>query len=80
MINELVDYFMRHMKECLKVKVDFEKASDCVPWDYLRYIMRRTSFSNKWLDWMKALVFNSSMSILVNGIPLGDFQVIRGLG
>lgn len=36
-------------------------------------------FGNKWKEWMKACVFNSSMSVLVNGCVTKDFKVERGL-
>lgn len=36
-------------------------------------------FGSRWLSWMEALVFTSSMSILVNGSPSPDFHVSRGL-
>lgn len=48
------------------VKVDFEKAYDCVSWDYLRYIMRMKGFGIRGLKWMEALVFIIFMPVLVN--------------
>ncbi|XP_058788489.1 uncharacterized protein LOC131662655 [Vicia villosa] len=33
----------------------------------------------RWMGWMEAIVFTSSMSVLVNGSPTSKFQVIRGL-
>ncbi|XP_058726397.1 uncharacterized protein LOC131597738 [Vicia villosa] len=36
-------------------------------------------FGQRWLKWMELLVFNSNMSILVNGSPTKDFMVSRGL-
>jgi hypothetical protein len=32
-----------------------------------------------WLKWIRACIFNSSMSVLVNGSPTEDFKVGRGL-
>lgn len=61
------------------VKVDFEKAYDCVSWNFLRSMFRRMGFSVRWCRWMEALVFNSSMFVLMNGSPIEDFKVSRGL-
>ncbi|PNX58635.1 ribonuclease H, partial [Trifolium pratense] len=36
-------------------------------------------FSTAWMTWMRACIFESSMSILVNGSPTEDFKVGRGL-
>lgn len=46
---------------------------------FLRYMMVRMGFGVRWKGWMKALIFNSSLSILVNGSPTEDFVVSRGL-
>ncbi|PNX66288.1 ribonuclease H [Trifolium pratense] len=42
-------------------------------------MMLKMGFSSGWLKWMRACVFESSMSILVNGSPTADFKVGRGL-
>src|SRR3954465_9136575 len=36
-------------------------------------------FGDKWLKWMELLIFNSNMSVLVNGCPTKEFVVNRGL-
>lgn len=36
-------------------------------------------FGAKWNWWIEALLFKSSMSILVNGSPSKDFEVFRGI-
>ncbi|XP_058747108.1 uncharacterized protein LOC131620105 [Vicia villosa] len=36
-------------------------------------------FGPRWMRWMEAGVFNSNMSILVNGSPTDEFKVHRGL-
>ncbi|MCI19944.1 LINE-1 reverse transcriptase like, partial [Trifolium medium] len=61
------------------MKVDFEKAYDTISWSYLEDMMRRMGFSDIWIKWMRACIFNSSMSILVNGSPTVDFKVGKGL-
>ncbi|XP_058775361.1 uncharacterized protein LOC131649626 [Vicia villosa] len=78
-LNESLDFAERFNKRCMMVKVGFEKAYDCVSWDFLWYMLERTGFGVKWRSWIEALVFNSSMSILVNGSPTRDFEVFKGL-
>lgn len=79
MVNEVMDMAKREGLKCLVLKVDFEKAYDCVNWDFLRYAMKRMGFEKKWLSWMEAIVFTSSMAILVNRSNTRDFKVERGL-
>ncbi|XP_050902141.1 uncharacterized protein LOC127111472 [Lathyrus oleraceus] len=64
---------------CMLVKVDFEKTYDCVWWDFLRSMLRRMDFGARWCGWLEALVFSSSMFVLVNESPMMDFKVTRGL-
>jgi len=78
-VNEVVDLAKRSKRECLILKVDFEKAYDSVDWDFLAYMMRRVGFCEKWVRWMKACVFGGNMSILVNGSPTEEINVQRGL-
>ncbi|PNX79709.1 ribonuclease H [Trifolium pratense] len=36
-------------------------------------------FAEGWMKWIRACIFNSSMSVLVNGSPTEDFKVCKGL-
>lgn len=61
------------------MKVDFEKAFDCVSWNYLKYLMKRMGFRNRLLSWMNAYVFSSTMHVLMNGSLTKELQVGTGL-
>ncbi|XP_058757184.1 uncharacterized protein LOC131630422 [Vicia villosa] len=78
-LNEIIDFAKRNVKECLILKVDFEKAYDCVSWGFLRYIFSRLGFGSKWCLWMEGLVFSSTILVLVNGSPTTNFVANRGL-
>src|SRR3954469_17016868 len=78
-VNELVDYAKKEGSNCLSFKVDFEKAYDKVSWNYLRYLFRRMGFGLKWIRWMEMLVFNSNMSVLVNGSLTKEFGMGKRL-
>ncbi|GAU49526.1 hypothetical protein TSUD_377390 [Trifolium subterraneum] len=68
----------RRKDNFLLFKVDFERAYDTVSWGFLERMMSKMGFSEGWLKWMRACIFESSMSILVNGSPTEDFKVGRG--
>jgi len=40
-VNEVVDLAKRFKRECLILKVDFEKTFDSVDWSFLEYMLRR---------------------------------------
>jgi hypothetical protein len=78
-LNEIIDLAKRRKNDCLLFKVDFERAYDSVNWGFLEKMMLKMGFTEGWLKWMRACIFESSMSILVNGSPTEDFKVGRGL-
>lgn len=78
-LNELIDLIKKRRDKCMFLKVDFEKAFDSVSWKYLEYMLNWMGFHEKWIKWMRACVFSSSMSVLVNGSPTEDFEVSKGL-
>src|SRR4051812_17353388 len=39
----------------------------------------RMGFGERWIKWMKAIVFTSHMSVMVNGSPTKEFKVEKGL-
>ncbi|MCI06917.1 LINE-1 reverse transcriptase like, partial [Trifolium medium] len=78
-VNEVVDLARRLKKECLILKVDFEKAYDSVSWSFLDYMLGRLGFGDKWRAWMKTCVCNGNLSVLINGSPSEQVNISRGL-
>ncbi|MCI03330.1 LINE-1 reverse transcriptase like, partial [Trifolium medium] len=78
-VNELIDLAKRRKDNCLLFKVDFERAYDTVNWNFLDYMLIRMGFAEGWRRWIRACVFQSSMSVLVNGSPTEEFIVGKGL-
>ncbi|CAJ2651715.1 unnamed protein product [Trifolium pratense] len=78
-LNEVMDLAKRSKDSCMLFKVDFERAYDTVSWGFLERMMIKMGFSEGWLNWMRACIFQSSMSVLVNGSPTEDFIIGRGL-
>lgn len=61
------------------LKVDFEKAFDNVNWNFMKYVLKRLGFGEKWLKWIDSCVCNASLSVLVNGSPTHDFPIGKDL-
>lgn len=78
-LNEVLDFSKRKKRKCLVVKVDFEKAYDCVSWRFLRYVFNGMDFGQKWLSLMEVIVFSRSLSILMNCCPTDDFMASKGI-
>lgn len=78
-VNKLVDFAKKSKRECLILKVNFEKAYDSVNWGFLEYMLNRVGFCAKWVRWMKVCVFGGTMSILVNGSPMEEINIQKGL-
>ncbi|GAU48395.1 hypothetical protein TSUD_405400 [Trifolium subterraneum] len=66
-------------KELLLFKVDFEKAYDSVDWWYLDTVMGKMSFPMLWQKWISECVCTATASVLVNGSPIEEFPMERGL-
>lgn len=77
-LNELVDFAKRNKKNLFLFKMDSEKAFDSVSREYLFYVLEGMNFSNTWIQWIKSCIRYSSLSILINGSPIVDFQMQRG--
>lgn len=78
-MNEVIDFTRRKKKECLLFNVDFSEAYECVDWVFFRGMLINIGFGETCLRWMDTGVFNSNMSILINGSPTSEFQATRGL-
>lgn len=77
--NELLDYMKRKKQKGSIFKVDFEKAYDCINWNYLFSVMEQMGFGNKWIGWIRACISSASTSILVNGSPTQEIKFSRGI-
>jgi hypothetical protein len=78
-LNEVIDLAKRRKDVCFLFKVDFERAYDTVSWSFLERMMIKMGFAEGWMKWMRACIFESLMSVLVNSSPTNDFKVGRGL-
>lgn len=63
----------------MAVKLDISKAYDRVEWNFLRQMMIRLGFDERWVDLAMETVRTSTYSILINGEPKGFVQPSRGI-
>jgi len=60
-------------------KLDIQKAFDHINWKFLLYMLRRSSFGEKWVSWIAHCISLVRFSVLVNGSPSDFFNSSRGL-
>ncbi|CAL5430761.1 unnamed protein product [Camellia sinensis] len=77
--NEALDWWRCKKKRGVIIKIDFEKAYDCVNWSFLLNMMESFELGHKWRSWIHSCVTNARISVLVNGSPTNEFIAERGL-
>jgi len=77
--NEVVDKARKCKKELIMFKVDFEKAYDSIDWKYLDEVMVKMGFPTLWRKWIQECIGTATTSVLVNGSPIDEFSLGRGL-
>ncbi|XP_071727561.1 uncharacterized protein [Rutidosis leptorrhynchoides] len=78
-VNECVDFLKNNKHKGLLFKVDFEKAFDCLNWEFLIDVMKCMRFSSKWRRWILTCLSSASISIIVNRSPTNEFSLGRGI-
>lgn len=74
-LKEIVDLEKRQKRKCLLLRVDFKKAYDNINWGFLKYVLKRSDFGERWLKWMDTCIFHWTLSVIVNGSPTSDFVI-----
>jgi hypothetical protein len=59
----------------LALKIDISKAYDKVDWGFLRGMLERMGFANKWIHWMMLCVSSVNYSVLVNFEKVGPISL-----
>ena len=79
--NEIIDILKKHKRRDGEIilKLDFEKAYDCVNWKFLDYVMGSIGFGYKWRKWIMECISTAGISVLVNGSTTKQFRMKRGL-
>jgi len=74
---KLFDFLRKEKLKGVILKVDYEKAYVSVNWDFLVYMIGRSGFHNKWINWIKMCLSLATISVLVNSSPTKEFKPRR---
>jgi hypothetical protein len=77
--EEAIHTWRKDGKGGILVKLDFEKAYDSVDHGFLLEVLGFMGFGSKWIEWMKGCISSVRLSVLVNGSPIKEFFMERGL-
>lgn len=61
------------------IKLDMSKTYDKLSWTFLSNVLRKTRFSEKFIEMIFRLISNNWYSIIINGTRFGFFKSTRGL-
>lgn len=78
--NECVHCLKKERKSGLVCKIDLEKAFDRVDWNFLKWVMKKKGFGNRWIRWIMGCLDHPHFSIMINGASKGFFPSLGELG
>ena len=77
--NEVIDFWHKCKEKGLICKLDIEKAYDSINWNFLMKVLHKMGFGSRWMEWIWWCISTAKFSVLVNGVPTGNFSNSRGL-
>ena len=66
-------------KEIIIIKLDFEKAFHKVEYSAILAMLKQLGFGDKFIGWVKDIMFTVSTSVLLNGVPGKSIKCKRGV-
>nr|GFA63233.1 RNA-directed DNA polymerase, eukaryota [Tanacetum cinerariifolium] len=83
-LNEVLQWCKLKKKQSFIFKIDFEKAYDSVRWDYLKDVLKKFGFGEKWCKWIRdplspflfILIMESLHLTFQNVVDVGMFKGI----
>ena len=75
-------HYMKHQPGkggFMALKLDMSKAYDRIEWSFLKQIMLRMGFHEKWVDLLMMCITSVSYSLLINGEPSEKIVPTRGI-
>ena len=67
MAEEIVAAWQRRGTKGFMWKLDFTKAYDSIDWRFIWRVLRRRSFPETWVRWVKQCICTNTFAVLVNG-------------
>jgi hypothetical protein len=64
---------------CVALKLDISKAYDRMSWEYVKVVLLRMGFCDKWVHWMAMCIESVDYTVLVNGEKVGPVIPGRSL-
>jgi hypothetical protein len=78
-VHECLHNIKKRKTKSLVLKLDLQKAYDCINWDLLRMILLQIGMGLKVTNWIMSCVVSTSFSVLINGEATNFFKSGRGL-
>ena len=76
-------HYLEHKKDgregFVTIKLDMSKVYDRVEWDFIKQVVEKIGFHEKWIKLIMHCITFVSYSILVNGVAYGSIIPTRGL-
>lgn len=83
LITHEILHYLQHSEAKVRcsmtIKTDMSKAYDCIEWGFLRNVLARFGFHERWISWIMTCVTSVSYSYLVNGAAQGRVIPSRGI-
>lgn len=83
LITHEILHYLQHSSATVRcsmaIKTDMSKACDRIEWSFLRNVLVRLGFHEKWVTWIMACVTSVSYSYLINGAAQGRVEPSRGI-
>ena len=76
---EAIAWTKENKQELSMLLLDFEKAYDRVNWTFLREVMAKMGFHNKWIEQVMSLNENAAAAVIVNGEISKTFRLQRSV-
>ncbi|XP_058205583.1 uncharacterized protein LOC131319374 [Rhododendron vialii] len=77
--NEVIHSWKNSRYGGLILKINFERAYDCVHCGFLLDLLSKMGFGGKWCGWIKECISFVTMSTLINGSATQEFHTLKGL-